>query len=85
MKRTVITLAIAALSLSACGKYAGQAPTDNSGGNTYTATVVGAEEDDETPSTENEAPKGNASANNKKGGNYGKTGHEDNGKGWGRS
>ena len=28
--------------------------------------------------------KGNASANNKKGGNYDKTGHEDNGKGKGR-
>ena len=36
------------------------------------------------PPTQEDKTKGNASANNGKGGNYDKTGHEDNGKGNGR-
>lgn len=40
--------------------------------------------DDDSDSVGRESVKGNASANNKKGGNYDKTGHKDNGKGKGR-
>lgn len=72
----------------------GDKPSDpNTGGNpdpdddpvTPPDTPSNPPNDDEDEEPKDKGPKGNASANNGKGGNYDKTGHSDNGKGQGRN
>lgn len=67
------------------GGDGGERPSDDD--DDTTDGEGGGGEDDNGDDTDTDTPtkKGNASANNGKGGNYDKTGHRDNGKGNGRN
>lgn len=81
---------ISTLALGACSCFtvpaneAGHVRTQGENSAQAQAPTPGNPEPDR-PSSEDRGQKGNASANNGKGGNYDKTGHSDNGKGQGRN
>lgn len=58
---------------------------DDTGGDDPSGPDGTGGDDDDTGSDSGKDRKGNASANDRKGGNYERTGHEDNGKGQGRN